>query len=134
MNRKERRAESSKRHYLSNKEKCNKRSRDFYIKKIGEDSGYSRRGLEKWKEHNRRHRQLWRKFILAIGYGTCSICNYDKCFDAIDFHHTHKENKEVSVGNIISRRFSADSVKRFLDETDKCIVLCANCHREIHSK
>lgn len=60
--------------------------------------------------------------------GKCSICGYRRCINALEFHHT--ENKEASPSYIIMR-WSWDRVK---DELKKCILVCANCHREIEYK
>ena len=46
----------------------------------------------------------------------------------IQFHH-HDHTKEANVGNMISNGFG---LKKIFDEIKKCIVLCANCHMELH--
>jgi predicted HNH restriction endonuclease len=47
---------------------------------------------------------------------------------ALDFHHTDPSEKENIVSNLISSgRFAAA-----MEEVQKCIVLCANCHRIHH--
>ena len=45
-----------------------------------------------------------------------------------DFHHLDGKDKEYSIGNL------RDSFKKFLKEIEKCIPLCANCHRRRHYK
>lgn len=69
-----------------------------------------------------------RKKIHAIEQfgGKCSVCGYDKCINALEFHHT--ENKKEEPSYIIFRW----SWERALKELEKCILVCANCHREIH--
>lgn len=54
------------------------------------------------------------------------MCGYDKCVSALEFHHLG--NKEESPAYIIMR-WSWERVKA---ELEKCILVCANCHREIH--
>ena len=65
-------------------------------------------------------------------YKGCNICGYNKCADALDFHHTNndKEDKEKEVGQLVGR----GKLKEMVEEIKKCEVLCANCHRELHSK
>lgn len=68
--------------------------------------------------------------ILAVNYkgGKCSKCGYDECMGALEFHHLDPSKKDfgLSVRGITR---SWDKIKK---ELDKCILVCANCHREIH--
>ncbi|QGA80951.1 homing endonuclease associated repeat-containing protein [Candidatus Nanohalobium constans] len=57
----------------------------------------------------------------------CEKCGEDHRA-CLDFHHT--ENKEASVTDLVSRKNT--SKKRIKEEIEKCIVLCANCHRKEH--
>lgn len=59
----------------------------------------------------------------------CEICGYDKCNEALEFHHINPEEKDFGIGEKGYTR-SWDSVKK---ELDKCIMVCANYHREIHA-
>lgn len=65
----------------------------------------------------------------AIEYkgGSCKICGYDKCNRALSFHHIDPTQKEFSVGWI--RTNGWETIKT---ELDKCILLCTNCHAEVH--
>ena len=47
----------------------------------------------------------------------------------LDFHHLDPTKKDSTVARLTS---SSSSKQRIQDEIDKCIVLCANCHREFH--
>jgi hypothetical protein len=68
--------------------------------------------------------------LLAIEYmgGKCCKCGYNKCPWALDFHHIDPATKSFTI--------SADgftrSFNKIKDELNKCILLCANCHREEH--
>ena len=66
---------------------------------------------------------------MAIEYkgGKCCICGYNKCNSALDFHHT---NGDKQFG--LSVRGLTRSWDKTKTELDKCILVCANCHREIH--
>ena len=59
----------------------------------------------------------------------CQKCGYDKCAEALDFHHINPEEKEDRIARMISNNYSLDKIK---EEMKKCIVLCSNCHREFH--
>ena len=65
----------------------------------------------------------------------CGSCGYSKKTRgkrfstwALQFHH-HDCNKEANVGQMLSDGFS---FKNIINEIKKCIVLCANCHMELH--
>lgn len=59
--------------------------------------------------------------------GKCEKCGYDKYLGALDFHHLDPSQKDFTIGN---RDFK---LKECIEESQKCIMLCANCHREIHA-
>lgn len=73
---------------------------------------------------------LWRKRtkIKLIEYkgGKCEICGYDKCSRALGFHHKHPKEKDFSISG---KSLSFDKLKT---EVDKCMLVCSNCHCEIH--
>lgn len=66
----------------------------------------------------------------AVEYkgGKCLSCNYDKYQGALEFHHLNPNEKEFNISQIKS--FSLADIK---EELDKCILLCSNCHKEIHA-
>ncbi|MDO8435975.1 MAG: HNH endonuclease signature motif containing protein [bacterium] len=65
---------------------------------------------------------------LAIEYrgGQCQICGYNKYQGALDLHHINGK-KEFGIADKGYTR----SWKKIKAELDKCILVCANCHREI---
>jgi len=67
---------------------------------------------------------------LAIEYkgGKCAICNYKKSVRALVMHHKNPEEKEFGLS---SRGLTRSWVK-IQKELDKCILLCSNCHAEVH--
>jgi len=68
----------------------------------------------------------------AIEYkgGKCQICGYDKCQSALEFHHINPLEKD---GNDTGATKDSWMFERKKPELDKCVLLCANCHREVHS-
>lgn len=66
--------------------------------------------------------------LMAINYkgGRCQICGYNKCAGALDLHHINGQ-KSFGIGDKGYTR-SWEKIKK---EIDKCILVCANCHREI---
>lgn len=69
--------------------------------------------------------------IKAIEYkgGCCQKCGYNKCNAALEFHHLDPNEKDFGIGTYTV--LSWDKIK---EELDKCILVCANCHREIHEE
>lgn len=67
---------------------------------------------------------------MAIDYkgGRCQLCGYNKCSEALEFHHLDSLDKDFGI----SDKGYTRSWKRIKEELDKCILLCANCHREVH--
>lgn len=68
---------------------------------------------------------------LAVEYkgGKCQLCGYSKCVGALELHHINPAEKSFGIGDKGYTR-SWDTVR---NEIDKCILLCANCHREVES-
>ncbi len=66
------------------------------------------------------------KFIANMKKEGCKVCGYNRCIEALEFHHING-NKNRIISRL--RDVSKEKIKK---EADKCIVLCANCHREIH--
>ena len=69
--------------------------------------------------------------VMAVEYkgGKCERCGYNRCVDALDFHHRDPLQKDFAIG-AKGHCWSWEKVKR---ELDKCELVCSNCHREIHS-
>lgn len=59
----------------------------------------------------------------------CCICGYNKCIDALEFHHENPNEKEFKLGS-----GNTMSWKDYKNEALKCILVCSNCHKEIHSE
>jgi hypothetical protein len=68
----------------------------------------------------------------AVDYmgGCCSICGYDNCIRALEFHHTDPDKKSKDY----NKRFKVWSFERQKKELEFCILVCSNCHREVHDK
>ena len=75
---------------------------------------------------SQRRRQVKAMGVEYLG-NKCCKCGYDKCIAALEFHHIDPTTKEFSVG----RNGHSRSWERTKKELDKCILLCANCHREL---
>ena len=69
---------------------------------------------------------------MAIKYkgGKCQLCGYKRCEDALEFHHVSPSKKDFGV----SKDGLTRSWEKVQKEIDKCILVCANCHRELHNQ
>jgi len=69
---------------------------------------------------------------MAVEYkgGECERCGYKKSTHALDFHHKDRTQKDFGISKSGITR-SWDKIKI---ELDKCMLVCSNCHREIHAE
>ena len=68
---------------------------------------------------------------MTVSYkgGRCVICGYDRCIEALEFHHLDPTQKDFGI----SSKGYTRSWGKVKEEADKCVLLCANCHREVHA-
>jgi predicted HNH restriction endonuclease len=76
-----------------------------------------------------KRRKRIREMAVAHKGGACAICGYTRCPAALEFHHPDPTQKDFSISADGSTR-SWERVKR---EIEKCQLVCANCHREVHA-
>jgi len=76
-----------------------------------------------------RIRKLKQQMVSYKG-GKCVRCGYDKYVGALEFHHLDPNKKDFNLSHLKKYSFN----KLITDELDKCILVCANCHREIHNE
>lgn len=95
-------------------------------------------GEERWVckkcEYLSSRRYLINLKLKAIKYGggECQKCGYDKCWRALHFHHVDPSQKEFAIFESRAGYPKCRSWEKMKKEIDKCILLCANCHTEIH--
>lgn len=102
-------------------------------------NGKTPKGRTKYKPDCRvcheSERFMFKEHKLAVikdRYGTsCTICGYDKCYAALDFHHVDPKAKEFHPSHLVH---NMSPIETLIRELDKCILVCANCHREIHDR
>lgn len=108
--------------FLKKKSYCLKHNADF--KSYGRQKRCSKCMSERVMARRTRIKEM------AVEYkgGCCEICGYRKCLAALDFHHLEPEHKDFSI----SKYGHCRSWQRVKEEVDKCVLVCSNCHREIH--
>lgn len=75
-----------------------------------------------------RRRKKLREMARDYKGGKCVICGYNKCQRALSFHHLNPKEKDFDL----SSKGLTRSWERIKKEIDKCALLCANCHMEMH--
>ena len=90
---------------------------------------YSDRRQYLIKAVHKRRRKI-RQMAIEYKGGQCESCGYNSCTDALEFHHISSSGKDFSI----SDKGYTRSWNKVKEELDKCRLLCANCHRELHAK
>lgn len=68
-----------------------------------------------------------RKENLVRVFGSCcSLCGYNKCIGALEFHHINPSNKKYQLSG------NCHKIEEDIEEAKKCLLVCSNCHKEIH--
>jgi len=94
-------------------------SKPYNLMTEEEKSAFNQYCIERWRQRK----------LDAVAYkgGKCERCGYNKYPGVLEFHHLDPSKKEASWNKI-----RLWSWKKVLTELDKCSMLCANCHREVH--
>lgn len=112
-----------KREYrLKNLEKLKERQKEFYPK----DRANQIKRLKEYKT-------IWMNIIENQLELKCTQCGFAHP-DALDFHHTNPDEKENAISVLKLRSPTEVNISKFKQELNKCVVLCANCHRILHAK
>ena len=117
----------------SNREILKQKSKDYYkLNKV--------QILVKTRERNRQYLPIkylkQTRVLHNLKVNGCAICGYynrDNSNDyvgALDFHHVNPGDKKFQI----TTRTLGNKTERLVDEINKCILLCSNCHREIHAR
>lgn len=67
------------------------------------------------------------RWIIYKG-GKCCLCGYSKYTGALEFHHIDSSKKDPKY-----QSFRFWDEEKVLGEIENCILLCSNCHREVHA-
>ena len=86
---------------------------------------YIIKNRKKLTEYYRNKRRKIKTTLIKENGGKCSICGYDKYIGALAFHHKNPSQKDFCVGR-------QTGINKARKEAKKCILVCANCHAEVH--
>ena len=131
-----------------NTKKCNcchktKPTSEFYRNKRMKD-GYQRSCIEcgkarnkEWYSHNKecvaeRHilnrTKSAERFKMYKSTLSCIKCGENEAC-CLEFHHINPDNKAFNI----SEKVRSLKWKTLLEEIEKCVVLCSNCHKKVHN-
>ncbi len=72
-------------------------------------------------------RQRTKRKLVEYKGGKCKVCGYSKCMDNLTFHHLDPSKKDFQISG------TNKAFETLKAETDKCVLLCRNCHGEVHA-
>ena len=76
-------------------------------------------------------RQALKRELVRYKGGKCEVCGYDKNIQSLQFHHRNPKEKDFTISAQMGP--STFNIEEYKKEVDKCDLVCANCHAEIHS-
>jgi transposase len=76
-----------------------------------------------------RRRRMVKRILVEEAGGSCAICGYSRCQQALQFHHVDPATKRFHLGHSGHSR----SLARSREEARKCVLLCATCHAEVEA-
>ncbi len=76
----------------------------------------------------KRRRKIRHQAISFLG-GRCQRCGCDRCVEALECHHLESSKQDFGI----SSKGYTRSWKQVSEELEKCVLLCANCRRELHA-
>lgn len=87
-------------------------------------------GLERKERDNLRRKLVLKKVSDQKIQMGCSKCGYNRCAQALEWHHDNDDKNFTPADKV--RDGNVKSFTAYQEEIKKCILLCANCHREAH--
>ena len=69
--------------------------------------------------------------VMAVAHmgGACRVCGYNRCVEALQFHHLDPAKKDFAISQKSYRGWKA-----VREELEKCVLLCNRFHTEVHAK
>ena len=73
-------------------------------------------------------RKTAKQKLVELFGGCCKKCGYNRCQEALQFHHLDPKTKSFTIAH----KGKCRDWQVMVAEAEKCILLCANCHAEAH--
>lgn len=121
------RLNDSKARYWKSRERILAYKKAWRLANLERVNAYSKASNQKHK-HKTLQRRRQAKIIAVGRFGNkCAHCSNTFSPAAFDFHHIDPHTKTNELGNLFK-----GSLEKMMAELNKCIMLCANCHRTLH--
>lgn len=82
-------------------------------------------------QYQKQRRNGRKEELIKLKGGACRHCDYQKSASALVFHHRDGTTKEFNISGNNLNKMSWDMLRA---ESEKCDLVCANCHAEIHDR
>ena len=103
---------------------------EFYSKSNARCNSWCKDCFNKGTYQYQKDRALIRKLELVKKFGgKCAKCSYKTNLAALTFHHT---DENLKLFELDARSIGNRSQKEIDNEASKCVLLCHNCHMELH--
>lgn len=86
-----------------------------------------KKNKDQYRKYQKGLRRERKSRLIEMFGGECVRCGYNKCENALEFHHIEEHTKAFSLSNL----GYTCAWERLVEEAKKCQLICANCHREI---
>lgn len=103
-----------------------KKCHNQYFREYFDNKENMAKQVNRVDKNKKQYRWKFKQYKLSKG---CAICGYKKCAAALSFHHLNGELKKINLSKATRHSFSQEKIN---EELKNCILLCANCHMEIH--
>ena len=101
------------------------KSRRKYCSKI-----CSKNGLKEYQKNNKTTNNKTKEKLVFLSGGCCQSCVYDKNYAALQFQHIDPKTKLFPLNATSCGMYTWEELTK---ELVKCLLLCANCHLELHN-
>ena len=105
---------------------CLKCEKEFFPTKNANNRKYCYDCVPETNYNGSTIRKYLKRWGLEYKGKSCSICGYNKCIQALEFHHLDPSKKDFTISNDHFKLLDA------IAESKKCILICSNCHKELH--
>ncbi len=99
-------------------------------KKAWNKQNYEKNKIRELKRIFRRKVKIKKWFEEYKAGLVCQKCGENESV-CLDFHYIEEKNKDFNLGQVKGWGWGIERIKK---ELEKCMVLCANCHRKVHKK